>query len=487
MSEQPNVLLICTDHWQASALGCAGHPSLMTPTLDQIAACGVRFTQAYSASPSCIPARRSLMTGMTPRANGLNHYREGVDLPDVTTMAQAFRDAGYQAFGVGKLHLSPQRTRAGFDDVLLEEQGRHQLQNIPDGAADDYELFLARQGFGGQEYAGGMCHNDFITRPWHLPEHCHPINWAARELCTFIRRRDATRPQFWYLSFSAPHPPLTPLPDYLEQVQQLPLPPVARGDWAAAYDELPWVLRGLNHPPSLAMMRATPEQVELSRRAYLATLTQIDHQIRVVIGYLREANLLTNTIICFTSDHGHTVGEHGLWCMTPFLESTAKIPLLLMAPENEPRVVPGTTDDRLADFGDIMPTLLDLAGIPIPDHCDQLSLVGEERRTRLYGEHGEGPYGMRMIREGEWKLIYYAAGNRFQLFHTAEDPQDLHDRSDDARYSDVMDRLQKRLADELYGEALHWLQDGQFVGLPEPPEPFTPDRRFRAQRGLRFT
>lgn len=175
-SVQPNVLLICTDHLSDLMTKPGGHPVVMTPTLSQLARCGTRYSQAYSACPSCIPARRSLMTGMSARAHGDRVYTDRMPLPDVPTMPQCFRDAGYQAGCVGKLHVSPQRARIGFDEVILEEQGRHHYHDVPDGDADDWELYLAEQSYAGQEFAGGMSTNDFICRPWHLPEQTHPIN-----------------------------------------------------------------------------------------------------------------------------------------------------------------------------------------------------------------------------------------------------------------------------------------------------------------------
>ena len=105
--DRPNVLLICTDHLSGLIMGNAGHPVVMTPTLDHLARCGTTFTNAYSACPSYIPARRSLMTGMSPRANGLRYYQEDAQFPDCPTLAQCFRDAGYQAYAVGKLHVWP--------------------------------------------------------------------------------------------------------------------------------------------------------------------------------------------------------------------------------------------------------------------------------------------------------------------------------------------------------------------------------------------
>ncbi len=195
--------------------------------------------------------------------------------------------------------------------MLLEEQGRHQFGDVPDGAADDYELFLADQGFPGREYASGMTQNEFVTRSWHLPEHCHPVNWAAESMCRVIRRRDPRRPDFWYLSFSAPHPPVTPLAAYMDLYRDADLEEPAKGNWSEKFENLPYHIQKLSNPDILSMARAGKHERDLSRRGFYATVTQIDHQIRVVIGYLRECGLLDNTIIAFTSDHGHMVGEHG--------------------------------------------------------------------------------------------------------------------------------------------------------------------------------
>jgi len=114
---RPNVLLICVDHWPGNLLGSARHPCVMTPTLDQLAANGVRFSNAYSTTPVCIAARRGLMTGMTARSHGDRSFNESLPMPDVPTLAGTFSDAGYQTYAVGKLHVYPQRDRIGFGDV----------------------------------------------------------------------------------------------------------------------------------------------------------------------------------------------------------------------------------------------------------------------------------------------------------------------------------------------------------------------------------
>ena len=482
--DQPSVLLICTDHWSDIFTRPGGHPVVMTPTLDQLSRSGTRFTRAYSACPSCIPARKSLMTGMRARTHGDRVYRDGVEMPDVPTLAQCFRDAGYQASAVGKLHVWPQRDRIGFDEVILDEQGRHQHRDTPEGVADDWELYLMEQGYTGQEYATGMCHNDWLARTWHLPEACHSINWAAREMCKMIRRRDPRKPGFWYLSFSAPHPPLTPLPAYMDLYRDVEIDMPVVGDWAANFDDLPYYMKVRSYPS--ALHGAPRTEVEIARRAYYATLTHIDHQIRTVIGYLREANLLNNTIIVFTTDHGHMAGEHGLWCMTPFYEASAKIPLIIVPPKGDDRLGVCVEDDRFAEFGDIMPTLLDLANIPIPDHVDQLSLIGDERRDYLYGEHGEGSAAQRMIRRGRFKLIYYPVGNYAHLFDIENDPREMRDLSDDPNHAEELASLKNLLMGDLFGSDLEWVKDGELVGLPDIEFKPGPIQQLQGQRGIRF-
>ena len=194
MSEKPNVLLISTDHWSASLLGCAGHSAIQTPTLDQFAANGTRFSNTYAECPVCIPARRTLMTGTTPKTHGDRVFQETMPMPDIPTMAGTFRDAGYQAYAVGKLHVYPQRDRIGFDDVILDEEGRQIY-----GVVDDYELFLGDEGYAGRYFEHGMSNNEYSYRPWFFPEETHPTNWAANQMCRVIKRKDPNRPAFWYL------------------------------------------------------------------------------------------------------------------------------------------------------------------------------------------------------------------------------------------------------------------------------------------------
>ncbi len=479
MTNRPNVLLITVDHWPAHLLGAAGHPVVQTPTLDELARNGVRFSRAYSECPVCIPARRTLMTGTTPRTHGDRTFQAELPMPNLPTLAQTFRDAGYQAYAVGKLHVFPQRDRIGFDDVMLDEEGRTQW-----GVTDDYELFLGDHGHAGEQFAHGMSNNQYVSRPWHLPERLHRTHWAASQTERFIRRRDPTRPGLWYLGFAHPHPPLTPLAAYLDLYRLVDIDEPYSGDWARDPAALPYPL-GRNHEYARHLSAAVRSE---ARRAFYASCTHIDHQIRRVIGTLREEGILQDTIIAFTSDHGDMLGNHGLWAKRCFFEGAAGVPMILcgtQAPSSgdRSRVPAGTVDDRLVGLADVMPTLLDLCGINTPPTVDGIPMAGDTRRAHLYGEQDEGLTASRMVTDGRYKLVYFAVGNRTLLFDLQSDPRELRDLSEDPAHADVRNRLTSTLLSELYGDDLEWVAGGELHGLPDRPWVPTPSQGLFGQRG----
>lgn len=274
----------------------------------------------------------------------------------------------------------------------------------------------------------------------------------------------------------------------MDLYRDIPVKEPAMGNWSKSFDTLPYHVQGRSNWAMEPMARATRDQQDLSRRAFYATITHIDHQIRVILGYLRENGLLHNTIIAFTSDHGHFAGEHGLWSMGHFYEMTSKIPLIIVPPKEGKHgtLVPQTVDSRIAEFGDLMPTLLDLADVPIPETVDLLNLADNKKRNYLYGEHGEGDGAQRMIRKGDYKLLYFAKGNRFQLFNITEDPEETNDIAEDPAAATVKKELKKILKENIYGEDSGWITNGEFTGIPA--EPFKPEGEIalRGQRGLRF-
>jgi len=459
-TRRPHVLLITVDHWSGALLGCAGHPTIQTPTLDALARSGTRFSRAYSECPICIPARRTLMTGTVPRLHGDRSFQETLAMPALPTLAGAFRAAGYQAYAAGKLHVYPQRNRIGFDDVALAEEGRAQF-----GVVDDYEDFLTREGFPGLAHSHGLSVNGYEVRPWPLPEQCHPTNWITTQMMRFIKRRDPTRPGFWYLSYTHPHPPLAPLRDYLRSYESLPVPSVPIGAWSRDEAQLPGLLLVARHRYQVYNDNAAAQAV----RAFYALCSHIDHQLRLVLGTLREEGLLDDTVILFTSDHGDMLGAHGGWAKRLFYEPSARVPMIVLGPAGDPRIEPGRVDDRLVGLQDVMPTLLDLAGLPVPKTLSGRSMVRRSRRAWLYGESGEGLDATRMIRQGPWKLIYYPEGNIAQLFHVETDPDELNDLSGEARHRGILDSMRSQLRSQLYGADRAWVRGSSWRGLPSRP------------------
>lgn len=415
-----------------------------------------------------------MMTGTDPRTHGDRVFQPALPRPDLPLLAGVFREAGYQTGAVGKLHVYPARDRMGFEEVISHEEGRPQL-----GGPDDWDIYLSDRGFAGLGYAHGMPNNSYEFRPWHLPEDCHPTVWQARQMSRMIQRRDPTRPGFWHLSFNFPHPPIVPLDSYLSLYAGRRMRAPAESDWQT------------HLPPALQRVRDAwpalpPDRLEAVRRAFHAQCTLIDHQLRLVIGTLREQLLLDDTIILFTSDHGDMLGDHGLYAKRVMLEGSVRVPLLLSGRKGCDRLRPGKVDDRLAGMQDIMPTLLDLADIDCPASCTGLSLAGDAHRETLYCEALEGQSAMRMVTDGRWKLIWYPAGNRFHLFDIQEDPDETRDLSEKAEAQPQRNRLSEVLAANLYGADLDWVTEGRLTGFAADPTSPLPDRGLYGQRGLHY-
>jgi len=467
---QKNLLLITADHWPYSLLHSTGDNAIMTPTLDAIARDGVTFSSHYSTCPVCIPARRSLMTGLFPSSHGDRVYSYRMKMPDVTTLAQAFRSGGYQAYAVGKLHVYPQRNRIGFDDVVLEEEGRDEF-----GSMDDYALYLGDYGHAGEEFLHGMGSNSYMTRPWHLEEKYHPTAWATREMCRMIARKDPTRPTFYYLSYIAPHPPLVPIKEYLEMYDSVEMPVSLMDDWSNDAE----IIRYFQE----AALEYSENDINRAKKAFYAQCTYIDHQMRIVIGTLKEHGLLDDTIIAFTSDHGDSLFDHGIVGKRNFLEGSAHVPCIIGGkPLSSHR---GERRENITCHEDLMPTLLTLCGLPVPSTVEGKDMFTSDREY-LYGEISEGLLSTRMVVGKKYKLIYYPAGNYFLLFDRINDNDEKHNiftkQKDTGELKEMMDYLVKHL----HGDDCNWLKAGKLTGFPCPTFHTSPQYTLRNQRGCHW-
>jgi arylsulfatase A-like enzyme len=259
----------------------------------------------------------------------------------------------------------------------------------------------------------------------------------------------------------------------------LEIDPPGVGAWSIAPEAFPYSLQA----KYAVGAKFSEAQVRAARQAFYALCTHIDHQLRVVIGTLREEALLGNTIICFTADHGDMLGNHGLWAKRLFYEESANVPMILVGAAGDGRVGYNWMDNRLVGWQDVMPTLLDLAGVPIPETVDGLSMVGEQKRSWLYGEIGEDGHATRMIHNGRYKLIYYPVGNYQQLFDLETDPDELIDLSRSPDHAEILAQLTQLLIGQLYGGDEAWVQASQLVGLPDREFVPGPNKGLSSQRG----
>jgi arylsulfatase A-like enzyme len=222
------------------------------------------------------------------------------------------------------------------------------------------------------------------------------------------------------------------------------------------------------------------------RQAFYALCTHVDHQLRILLGTLREEDLLDRTVILFAADHGDMLGDFGLWAKRLFYEGSAAVPMILVGAADDPRVKAGYRDARLVGLQDIMPTLLDMAGVPVPATVEGLSMVGEATRTFLYGECREDDGATRMIHDGRCKLIWYPAGNHLQLFDLEADPRERRNLAQSPDHGAVLERLRAELVRQLNGVDLAWTREGELTGFTPQSAEFRADRGLSGQRGLHF-
>jgi arylsulfatase A-like enzyme len=424
--EQPNILLISCDHLRADLLGCAGHPIIQTPNIDLLAQNGVRFDQAYSTTPICIPARSTIMAGQEGHELGITEFVPGFEIPVEETLPKQLGDAGYQTRAVGKMHFFPERRHYGFDSMLLCEEGRTFGKPYGENRGyDDYEQWLADQGYAGEAFSHGVPMNGYATSPWQLPDNLHPTEWIGSQACKEIKRRDWTRPLFMWTSFTAPHPPLVPLMKdlYIYDKDKMPKPHI--GDWIE------------EHPSfhELYLDQKTDKEIDLILRSFYALVTQIDRQISRILGTLREQGMLENTWIIFTSDHGDSLGDHNLWRKTKFLRGATNIPLIVTPPLNKESLseyMPNTINTSVVGLQDILSTCMDIAGADIPNHVTGKSLFPLIKdascsvRETILGEVGPVRGRSFMLTDGIWKYLWYEEDGSELLFNIQDDPNEIN-------------------------------------------------------------
>ncbi len=463
MPERPNILVIMTDQQRGDCLSAEGHPVLMTPNMDTIAAHGVRFSRFYSPCPTCIATRATMLSGKMPQTHGMVGYKGSTELPLEPTLPQVLRDAGYHTGLVGRnMHQFPERKRWGFDDMVIAE--RHL-------GTCDYSRWLAQVGPPDNDgwFSSGVMHNDWTVRPWPYDDYLHRTNWTTSQALRWLERRDPTCPFFLVVSYLAPHPPLQPPAFYYERYLRTGVPDPVIGDWVD--HDAPGRDTTLVDPQHVNLQG---EQLLSARAAYYGCINHIDDQIRRILspvhGILKQTR--GNTVVCFTSDHGEMLGDHLCWRKGFAYEPSACVPFLLQAPERF-ELQPGSASNVLATHADIMPTLLELAGADIPDTVDGHSLLAAARgdaspvREHLAIEHSG--YG-HAITDSRYKYIRYPEDGTEQLFDLVDDPTECTNLVGHPDLAEVLSTMRDRLIRHLEGRPEGFVRDGKLVtGVDQVP------------------
>jgi arylsulfatase len=483
----PNVLWIMTDQQRFDCLGAHGNALIRTPHLDQLHASSAAFDNCFVQAPVCVPSRVSFFTSRYPHSHR-NRVNYTPCQESEVFLQRHFQSAGYQTGAVGKLHYyPPTREHAlttGFDRVELDDGTRAtnpysdyvRWRKQHDPRADIFYDDRVQNPEPGQNPFEARIDAEYTQTAW--------TGLKTREMLTSFA--GSRRPFFLFSSFFKPHSPFTvaepwasmynqqdiPLPprETLESLQQLPLPLqrlILRG--TPAYDMDPALLQW--------MYRST-----------YGLVSQIDHEVGDILNTLEQTGLAANTIVVFCSDHGAQLLEHGLTDKNVFFESSIHVPLLVRFP----RHIAPAQYAQLIEAIDVMPTLLELCGIPIPYNAQGRSFASllkgnpetYQPRDAVFSENiipevittgslqmayapGEGVAGIRhpdakVLRTERWKLTHYP-GHGGELYDLSADPGETKNLYRDPAHQATVVELRTRLldwmitADETDQIARHWL------------------------------
>jgi len=446
----PNFLLITTDQQRWDALGFNGNDILQTPNLDHLAGKGMNFERAYVTCPSCIAARRTILTGQAPYRHGMVGYRDGVEFFPKFTLPGLLSKAGYQTQMIGKLHQFPQRKRYGFDNMILSTNP----SSRPDSkftSGNDYTDWLQETGVTASSNEHGVNGNSRISRPFHLEEHYHQTNWLTTEAIKFMtQKRDPSSPFFLHLSYWAPHPPLIPPQIYYDRYS-------GRKDLNPRIGS--WVPKFKNIPKGIAVDSAVgPFQEQVIQNAiagYYGLINHIDDQIqRLLEAYYVYGGTRSNDPlwIIFTSDHGEMLGDHHLFRKSLGYEASAHVPFFISGRNVE---LSPAKSRALVCLEDLLPTFLDLAGVEIPEEVDGKSLKPllsgkkTEVRDEVFGEHS-GKFANHFLVQGQYKYLWFSSSNEEQLFDLENDPHEMIDISSKTK---LLQPLRDKMAMHLKGRS----------------------------------
>lgn len=443
-TQRPNVILVTVDDLNTS-LGSYGHPIVQSPNIDRLAERGVLFRRAYGQYPLCGPSRVSMLTGMRPDSTGIYENRTANfrdTHPDLLSLPQLFRENEYFVARVGKIfhqEVPDGIGKKGLDDpyawdVALDPRG----EDAEDAGPTETHATRFRAGFWPW------------YQEWEGSENLLTDGKVAREAIRLIEEHVEKRspvPFFLAVGFFRPHPPFIAPKQFFElySTSSIPLPRTAGSSRESAPKA---ALR--TRPLNLGLTETEHRQLI---RAYFASVSYVDEQIGLLLETLRQLKLLDNTVVVLLGDNGFLLGEHGQWLKMSLFEEAVRVPLLISAPSLRTR---GRSCSRTVELLDLYPTLADLCGLPKPAHLEGISLVpllmdpesdwSRSAFSQVLRRSRDDRFMGSSVRTERWRYTEWDDGRRGQeLYDHDNDPFELENLSRDPAYSDVLEKLRRRL------------------------------------------
>jgi arylsulfatase A-like enzyme len=445
--QRPNILWICTDQQRYDTIHALGNKYIRTPNLDRLVATGTAFEHAYCQTPICTPSRGSFLTGMYPSTihaciNGSDHWDEAAPL--VTKM---LADIGYDCGLAGKLHLS---------SAMAHEPERRPKD---DGYRCFWYSHAPHQGIGkGNRYTDwlesiGQDYKKLKENYGYIPAQWHQTTWCADRAIEFMKEK-RSGPWLFSVNIYDPHGPFDPPQKYLDRydIDSLPGPRCRESDIEAqqCFDRINYK----------GFAGDTRNRKGKERQAkYWAQIELIDENVGRMLDALEETGQREDTIVIFTSDHGDMTGDHGLvgkGCR--FFDPLVRVPLIFSWPG---RFRAGLRSEALVQLTDIVPTLLEVNDLSVPDRIQGRSLLPILEGRADPHEHREfvrsvfyrvtqGPQSYAtMLRTKNHKVVNYHGHNPGELFDLRKDPYEFDNLWDNPDYADIRFELMKKSFDAL--------------------------------------
>ena len=450
MIQQPNILMIMADQLAAQALSLYGNKVCKAPNLERLASEGVTFCNHYSNNPLCVPSRASMLTGK--HSPEIRVYDNANEIPSsLPTMAHFMRALGYQTFLSGKMHFIGPDQLHGFEERLTTDVYPADYQWIADWSAGP--AFVPSGTALNGVVEAGPCVRSMQE------DYDDDVEFQARRKIFDLARQESAKPFFGVVSFTSPHTPFNVAQQYwdLYDEDEIALPDVP----AIPFAELDYFSKALFFAHGRHRHTVTKDHLRKTRRAYFAMISYLDEKIGRLLEQLEETGLRENTVVMFTSDHGEMLGERGMWFKQCFWEWSARVPLVVSAPNGRQ----GARVNANTSLVDLAPTLIELGGgaAKLPEQMGD-DLAGNTITALLDGEDNSWPdiavsdylaigpcVPCRMVRKGQYKYIFTHRQPDL-LFDLDADPHELQNLATDAMHANSIRDL-RRIAMQSYDPA----------------------------------